>query len=518
MSKLFRLIYVNLLSLFDINKIIIARKNRVKTSLETRTTILGILSIAYGYLMYSLLLKLKLDNQLYYVCFGYVGSFLFCLLTDMFIVEAILFSNKDNDLLFSLPITKNQLVFAKLFTIYLRNIFFVVIIMLATLLAYTHGNKVDDTFVLMHILITLFIPFIPIVICSLLAYINDYYKIKLKPKKFYSTKIAIIAFVVWLLIIIFRNQNSIDAVMMKINYVLPFNYLFYITLKTENFFLFLLMMLIPVLFIYLYNQFMSNNIMRLCSLLEGVNKNTHFDYKIGKKLGKLSGFIRKEICNLFKYKAYLFNSFAVNVVFFIGIIIILNIIDIDIIKKIRYFDFYFNLYGPCLIGMINSLSVSTVSSISLEKDNLMMIKSMPIDMNKVLAAKWLTNIIIAIGFIIIEASLVSIYFGLNIQTGVFWFLVPFFILAFVSLTGLVLDYRFVDRVSKSDNAILRQRLIVIVPTFLSLIIGFIPTFFLVSLKYKLFLGSCILGLSLLMVIELLYMKMFKKKLEDGLTK
>ena len=41
MSKLFRLIYVNLLSLFDINKIIIARKERVKTSLETRTTILS---------------------------------------------------------------------------------------------------------------------------------------------------------------------------------------------------------------------------------------------------------------------------------------------------------------------------------------------------------------------------------------------------------------------------------------------------------------------------------------------
>ena len=518
MSKLFRLIYVNLLSLFDINKIIIARKERVKTSLETRTTILGILSIIYGYLLFTLLTKIKFDNGLYYVCFGYVGSFLFCLLTDIFIVEAILFSNKDNDLLFSLPVTKNQIVFSKLFNIYLRNIFFVAIIMIATLLAYTQGNKVSDTFVLMHVLITVFIPFIPIVICSLLAYVNDYYKVKVKAKIFYLVKILIIALVVWLLILLFRDVKTIDLAMERINYILPLNYLFYLTLKTENFFLFLIMMIIPGLFIYLYNIFMSNNILKLCSMLEGVNKNSHFVYKIGTNLGKLSGYIRKEVCYLFKYKAYLFNSFAVNVVFLIGIIIALNVIDFEGFKKIKYFDFYFNLYGPCLIGMFNSLSVSTVSSISLEKDNLMMIKSMPISIGKVLLAKWLTNMIFVIGFIVVESLLVSIYLDLNVATSIFWFLVPIFIVSFVALTGLVLDYRFVDRISKSDNAILRQRLIVIVPTFLALIIGFIPTFFLVSLKYKLFLGSCMLALSLFMVFELLYMKIFKNKLEDGLTK
>ena len=36
MNKLFKLIYVNLLSLFDINKIIIAREDGVKSNLEKR--------------------------------------------------------------------------------------------------------------------------------------------------------------------------------------------------------------------------------------------------------------------------------------------------------------------------------------------------------------------------------------------------------------------------------------------------------------------------------------------------
>ena len=143
---------------------------------------------------------------------------------------------------------------------------------------------------------------------------------------------------------------------------------------------------------------------------------------------------------------------------------------------------------------------------------------MPISMGKILGAKWLTSIIMTSVFIVVESILISVYFGLNLTTGIFWFLVPFVVLLFISLTGLVLDYRFVDRVSKSDNVILRQRLIVIVPTFLSLIIGFVPTFFIVSLKYKLFLGSYILGLSLFIIAELLYMFIFRDKLQDGLTK
>ena len=230
MSKLFNLIYVNLLSLFDINKIIVARKDRIKTNLETRTTILGLLSIVYGYLMYTLLSRLNLDNKLYFVCMGYIGSLLFCLFTDLFIVEAILFSNKDNDLLFSLPISKNQIVFSKLFNIYLRNIFFVIIIMYATLFAYLRFESVNETFILMHLLITLFVPFIPIIICSLIAYINDYYKIKMNKYTFSVIKLSIVVGLVLLSIMLFKNSGNIEVVMKKFNYILPLNYLFYLTL------------------------------------------------------------------------------------------------------------------------------------------------------------------------------------------------------------------------------------------------------------------------------------------------
>ena len=47
MNRFFKLLYVNLLALFDINKIKIARENRVKSNLERKTVIMGIVALFY---------------------------------------------------------------------------------------------------------------------------------------------------------------------------------------------------------------------------------------------------------------------------------------------------------------------------------------------------------------------------------------------------------------------------------------------------------------------------------------
>ena len=45
-------------------------------------------------------------------------------------------------------------------------------------------------------------------------------------------------------------------------------------------------------------------------------------------------------------------------------------IDISNVKEIEYFSVYFNSYGPAILGMLNTLNIMTISSISLEKDNM----------------------------------------------------------------------------------------------------------------------------------------------------
>ena len=51
MIKLIKLIYINLLSLLDYNKIIIASDNNVKSGYEYKPILIVILSIVYGYIL-----------------------------------------------------------------------------------------------------------------------------------------------------------------------------------------------------------------------------------------------------------------------------------------------------------------------------------------------------------------------------------------------------------------------------------------------------------------------------------
>ena len=55
MNKFFKLVYVNLLDLFDINKIIIAREDGVKSNLEKRTILVALLHVLLVYFLYFIL-------------------------------------------------------------------------------------------------------------------------------------------------------------------------------------------------------------------------------------------------------------------------------------------------------------------------------------------------------------------------------------------------------------------------------------------------------------------------------
>ena len=78
MNKLFKLIYVNLLSLFDINKIIIAREDGVKSNLEKRTILVALINVVYAYFLYVILNKLVVTDKVVLLVIGFFVSTLSC--------------------------------------------------------------------------------------------------------------------------------------------------------------------------------------------------------------------------------------------------------------------------------------------------------------------------------------------------------------------------------------------------------------------------------------------------------
>ena len=69
---------------------------------------------------------------------------------------------------------------------------------------------------------------------------------------------------------------------------------------------------------------------------------------------------------------------------------------------------------------------------------------------------------------------------------------------FMSLTGLVLDYTFISKNEPSDSVIVKQRILVFIPTIISLFIGLFPILINISSKKYYVSGADALLLGILM--------------------
>lgn len=525
MNKLFKLIYVNLLGLFDINKIIIAREDGVKSNLEKRTILLGLINVVYAYFLYIILDKLTLKDNTILLVIGFLISTVFCFVSNLSVVEPLIFKMDDTDFLFSYPVSRNQILFSKLFTIYLKNLITVALFMIVSFLAYYNsGVMVTETIFIMVLLVSLLIPVIPIILATIISYVDDYYKTKTHNSIIYKLiKYIVLILVVLLTILLFKDIGSntlngiVENIVNKFNIVYPFTIIFHAMLVKESILLFVIMIFIPIICCYLYSLIITNNYLKICSLLKGVKKNNKFDLKKIKNRKKLGGLTNKELVSLLKNKLYLTNTFGFSVVATILLLIVCIVVDFREFN-IERIDLYINLYVPTILSLLGSMGCSTISSMSLEKDNMQILRTLPISMNKVLFSKWLTNMIVGLVFVLINGTIATIFLNMDKWSIMFSYVLPLLALSLVSLTGLVLDYRFIEKNESEDNVIVRQRLITMIPIFVSLCIGVVPFFLPIYNQYRYSLGAYMMVFIIVMIIECLYLLINRKKLVNNLFK
>ena len=95
MINVVKLIIVNLLGLFDLNKILIARDSGVKSNNEKKLIIVGILIFVIIYILNTLFKIITFDNPLYIFIVGFIISTIISIIVSRMTVEDTIFkSNK----------------------------------------------------------------------------------------------------------------------------------------------------------------------------------------------------------------------------------------------------------------------------------------------------------------------------------------------------------------------------------------------------------------------------------------
>ena len=511
MIKLIKLIYVNLLGLFDFNEMIVTKKSGVKSSVQNRNILYVFSALLIGYVIYVLFTSINFEDKYNILLIGYMLSIVICFITDFMVVGNAIFKSEDSELLFSLPIDRSYIIFSKLFNVYLKNIIYVAIIMISSVLSFAKFIQVSETLGLVLLVSSLLIPCIPIVISSLVVYFHNLFNVKYG--KLYKIIISLLILLSLGSLFLIIRLVGIDFIIKNILFIFPINYLFYESCVNYNIICFIILVLISIVCVYLYSLCMNRNYEKIVSSLKGVVKKTKFKYKKSFNLSRLLGNIRKDSFLLFNNKKYFMNSFGTSMFFSIMLIVCVIIVPNEKINKFSDYEFI-KIWIPNILAMVAALGNSTMYSISLEKDGRYLSGTMPINLFKYLFSKWFVNVMIGSLFVLINSFLVSYIFDISGNRLLIVYLFPLMALMLNSLIGLFLDSFFLVKNCNDDNVIMKQRFVTLVPSIVALFIGFLPLFTSNFKKYIDVQGAYILAMFVIFLIILIVMIINNKKIRN----
>lgn len=517
MINLLRLIYVNILGILNFNEIMVARNDGVKSSRENKVVIIFLSFLAYGYIVYSLLSSCHFSKSSDLFVTSMAMSIVTIFIYDLFSMGDVLF--KENDLmLLSFPLNKGQIIVSKIFTMYLKNLAIVFILGIAAMVSYLDANALGEELLYIFFLIMLLVPIIPLVIAYFGTYFVNY--IKIYHSKFMANVVKIIAFllIIFLAYFIF-GKISADSFVSLFNAftnrlsVIYFPMFFIKRAFELDIISFVIFFLLNVGFIFIFLLGISNNYLKMGSILSGVKRKKTFIYKRCHNFRKFFGLVRKEFLNLVNNKVLFNNTVCVSAIISVLLTFLLSIIDVEVPKEMENFSLYVNYFASSLMCLLIVIGNFTGTSISLEKENYVLLSAFPIKKRQILGSKFFLSMIIGTFFALFNSVVVWYFLRPNLYVSVMNFLLPVGALCFNSLLGLFLDYRFKEEVNRKDSYIIKQRFMTMVPSFIAIFMALSPILFSFYGEYKYLLVAYLLIYLLLSLFLLIYFVFYMKREE-----
>ena len=406
--------------------------------------------------------------------------------------QGILFEAKDNDLLFSLPISKSKIFFTRLFKLISFQFLYNSLFMLPAIIVYAMYEKTNISFYVVSLVMLVLLPIIPTILACVIGYVIKGLASRSKAKNIVQVLITTIMLlfifyasfnVQGMIANIIQNANSINEVITKIYYpaglyiklIQNFNILDLVILLVIN--------IIPaILFVYVASIFYF----KITSKLGEKGKNTKKSSweksvdKTFKVRTQLKGLINKEMKRFFSSPVFIINAgFGMVLMVVITIAMSINFdgminsliqgedigISIDEIKSMIPKIFYgFVVFTSCMTSITSSM-------ISLEGKSFNITKSLPVAPEKILLAKVLTSNIISIPVVLICDIIFFVVFKVAIIDIVFILFASIIMPTFTALIGILMNLKYPKMDATSDTEVVKQSMSSTLSVFIGMFVG-----------------------------------------------
>lgn len=507
MSKFLLITKINLLSFFNIKRITNSKfKSERKKNAYKALILIGIILYFayYVYEMFKFMLPgfVLMNKPLY--ALGYLFSLLslFILLSNIFRVKSILFDYKDYDLLNSLPIKRRTIIFSKLTSFYLLNLFYTFLVMIPAFYAYQ--KYIGGSFGLLYFILLFIIPIVPLVISCILGIILSWLTSFFKNKNFgsYIINISIIVFVLF----INFNMGGMDEISMatngidmvnKMHSIYPLTNVFVELLNNFSIGNLLVFITVPTVFILLFIYIINNYYYTIRTRLLKTNINVNYEVNKYRSYSPLVSLYKKEIKKFFSNSMYVINT-TFGCILLIVLVLSIILFKSDTIAKLMSIDNFSEVLKQnifMIISLCCTLSCTTHPAISLEGKSLWIMKAIPVNYDVIMLSKVMVNLTILLPTILISSTFFGIYLHFGLVEFIMLYLMPIAYSVFIALMGLLFNLMFPRFDFDNEIKVIKQS----IPAFLTIFVGMISVIIPFAVMENNYNGSILITMLVILV-------------------
>lgn len=487
MGNIWRLTKLQLISTFGLNKALHTRdtKERRKLLLLSITILLGVLMIAvfsfgYSYAMataFEQIGRLDLLLAIMMAVTSVVGFF-----TTVYKAGGVLFSYKDYDLLMSLPVKTSHVVASRVLQLYVLNLFFTVMVMLPAGAVYALKVHPEAYYYLLFVPLMLCIPLIPIIAATVIGALISWFSSWFRASRMISLVLTLM-FVVALILGSFTLDGSEPeladlgtGLADSIFKLYPLTELYVDAVSAYRMDAFLLFILLSVLAFVVFCTVLGTRYKAIHTGLTTSRAGGKYTMQPLKASTAFQALYRKELRRYFSSSNYVLNTGIGMVLLLIMSISLLftspeqlgQLADIPQLQK------YLNTLAPLFVSLFVALSCTTSSSISLEGNNLWILRSSPVPKHIILLSKVAVNLTITVPITVVSCVLLMISLGTGWADSLLLLAIPVIYACYTALMGIIVNLKLPKLEWTNEVQVVKQSAAVLVAMLLGFISLIIP--------------------------------------------
>ena len=484
MRKLWALLKIQLLIILGINKVLNSKDENGKQKLILTLILFGtfgilIIGVSTFYSLMLFLVFSKLDKMELLITIMMAGTSMFTLFTTIYKTKGTLFVFKDYDTIMSLPIKTKTIINSRMIMLYLMNILLTVVIMAPAGIIYGITMSSSISFYLLFTLLIFFIPFIPMVIATIIGTSISMVASRFKHKNLFET---VLTFGILISVVIFSmNLKGIEGEFGNLGIVFgdliyksyPVAKLFVNAICYNDIYSLLMFVGTSLLIFTIFVWILSEKYKAINTAFTTIKARSNYKLGVFKKFSQFESLYYKEVRRYFSSTLYIVNtSFGlIMLLFLVGAIVILNPTELEQILEIPGFSENINSLLPLVISIFVALTCTSACSISLEGKNLWILSSSPIKVRSIFLSKAAVNLTITVPTILFCSTSLGLYLRPSIIEWIFIYLTPLTYACFISIMGLVINLIFPKMEWASELVVIKQSM----ATFMAILIGIIST-------------------------------------------